>query len=64
MGYLPLPGDLSALEPAKPGVWKALSPGANDALYRQFANGRQHEVCNWMVPVMIRILFAPPARST
>jgi hypothetical protein len=51
LGYLPALSDLSALQPAENGTWRALAPSANNQLYRQCTNGQQHQVCNWMVAV-------------
>jgi hypothetical protein len=51
LGFLPLPGEISALEPAANGACRALHPDRADQVYRQCENGRQHQVCNWMVGV-------------
>jgi hypothetical protein len=48
LGYLPGPGTLSALEPGNDDAWRALADGG---IYRQCANYRDYQVCNWMVPV-------------
>lgn len=48
VGYLPDQKQLSALESAEDGYWKAL---LNDRYYRQCKNSIDYNVCNWMVPV-------------
>ncbi|TVP86150.1 MAG: hypothetical protein EA347_09325 [Thioalkalivibrio sp.] len=49
LGFLPDRMEVSALEDAGQGSWRALAaPGEAD--YRACANSAQHEVCNWMVP--------------
>jgi len=50
-GFLPDVIDLSTLEPARNGTWRALTPAARERIYKQCANGQQHQVCNWLVPV-------------
>lgn len=49
LGFLPELIDLSTLEPAPNDTWRALTPAAQGARYRQCRNGTQHQVCNWMV---------------
>ncbi|MDB6024781.1 MAG: hypothetical protein JWM68_1004 [Verrucomicrobiales bacterium] len=51
LGFLPDLIDLSTIQPAPDGLWRALTPNAHNHLYRQCANGQQHEICNWMIPV-------------
>jgi len=51
LGFLPDVLDLSALEGNSNDAWRALSQSAKGKLYRHCANGREHEVCNWLVPV-------------
>lgn len=51
LGFLPEVNDLSTLEPAADGVWRAITPAARGVLYRQCRNGTQHQVCNWLVRV-------------
>jgi len=51
LGFLPDVLDLSALEAAPENAWRALAAPAKDRLYRQCRNGREHQVCNWLVPV-------------
>ncbi len=51
LGFLPSPGKLAALAPAAEGAWRPLSPGQADQCYRLCANGGQHQVCNWLVPI-------------
>jgi hypothetical protein len=50
LGFLPDAIDLSTLEAASEGQWRALTPAARDRAYKQCANGQQHQVCNWLVP--------------
>jgi hypothetical protein len=49
LGFLPETGELSTLEPASNGTFKALSPGASGTAYRMCANGQKHQICNWMI---------------
>ncbi len=51
LGFLPDVLDLSALEVARPGIYTALTRVARGREYRLCANGRDHAVCNWFVPV-------------
>ena len=51
LGFLPDVLDLSSLEPADNGAWRALTSQAQGRLYRPCANEREHQVCNWLVPV-------------
>jgi hypothetical protein len=51
LGFLPDVLDLSALEPSTNDSWRALTSTVKDRLYRQCQNGREHGVCNWLVPV-------------
>jgi len=46
-----VPGELSALEPAENGEWRAVAPGHANQLYRLCENGRQQGNCNWMILV-------------
>ncbi len=50
LGFLPDVTDLSALEPLKDNLWKALSSASSTTEYRQCQNSIQHQVCNWMIP--------------
>ena len=50
LGFLPPTGELSALEAADDGTWRPLAAGSGHQLYRACLNGRDHRVCNWMVP--------------
>src|ERR1041385_1124534 len=50
LGYLPDAGDLSTLEAQDGDSWRALTPKANNRNYRFCQNGKEHGVCNWMVP--------------
>lgn len=52
LGFLPDVLDLGALQPApdRPHHFRALAAAARDRLYRTCANGRDHGVCNWLVP--------------
>jgi hypothetical protein len=50
LGFLPDLLELSALEPAPDGKYRpSISPAAGKN-YRACANGKQFQVCNWMVP--------------
>ena len=51
LGFLPDVNDLSTLEPAADGWWRALTPAAAGRLYRRCRNDEQHQICNWLVPV-------------
>ncbi len=51
LGFLPDVLDLSALEPADANTWRALTAPAQNRQYRLCQNGRDHQVCNWLVPV-------------
>ena len=51
LGFIPEVLDLSALEPAAAGSWKAMSPGSAGRFFRPCMNGGQQAVCNWLVPV-------------
>src|SRR5947208_3338076 len=51
LGFLPELLDLSALEPAEKDTFRPLAPAAKGQLHRLCANGRQHALCNWLVPV-------------
>jgi len=62
LGFLPDVNDLSTLELAPDGVWRAITPAAQGALYRQCANGTQHQVCNWLVRVEDPNLFCVACR--
>jgi hypothetical protein len=62
LGFLPDILDLSALEPASKNSWRALAAPARDKLHRQCQNGREHEVCNWLVPADDENLFCVACR--
>jgi len=49
LGFLPDLIDLSTIEAADQGLYRALAPSAQNRLYKQCANGREHEICNWLV---------------
>src|SRR5687768_5301745 len=51
LGFLPDVIDLGTLEPKTDATWEALTPSARGRIYKQCANGQQHQVCNWFVPV-------------
>ena len=51
LGFLPDVQDLSALESAANNEWQALAAPAKNRHYRPCQNGRDHQVCNWYVPV-------------
>jgi hypothetical protein len=42
-------GELAALSPVEGGDWEALTHVQNHQLYHFCNNGRQHEICNWMI---------------
>lgn len=50
LGFLPDVLDLSAVEMAGDHRLRALAAPARDRRYRGCANGRDHAVCNWLVP--------------
>jgi len=50
LGFLPDVIDLSTIEFNSDGLGRALTPAAQGRSYRQCANGRQHQICNWLVP--------------
>lgn len=49
LGFLPDAMDLGTLEPDGP-QWRLLSPGKRGKAYRQCANWRNNQACNWMIP--------------
>jgi hypothetical protein len=49
LGFLPDLCEIDALEPSECGAWRALANTQNDQFYHFCDNGRQYEVCNWMV---------------
>jgi len=51
LGFLPDFIDLSTLEGAPGGNWRVLTPAAQNRIYRQCGNGKQHEICNWLIPL-------------
>ncbi len=50
LGFLPDILDLSALEASDQNAWRALASAAGNRRYRRCQNGREREVCNWLVP--------------
>jgi hypothetical protein len=50
LGFLPDVLDLSAVEHESSEYQRALAPAAGGRVYRVCANGRQHAVCNWLIP--------------
>ncbi|HWC60381.1 MAG TPA: putative zinc-binding peptidase [Verrucomicrobiae bacterium] len=50
LGFLPDAQDLSALEADADNSWRALAAVAKGRRYLQCQNGREHSVCNWLVP--------------
>ncbi len=50
LGFLPDGLEVCAFEPQEGDRWRALNSTAENRIFRQCANGRQHQVCNWMVP--------------
>jgi len=49
LGFLPSSCEMAALEPAENGTWRALADAQNQQFYHFCNNGREYEVCNWMV---------------
>jgi hypothetical protein len=49
LGFLPDQMEVSALEDAGEGLWRALAVPEDADHYRACANSTQYEVCNWMV---------------
>jgi len=49
LGFLPDLIDLSTIEVSTNGLYRALAPSAHNRLYKQCANGRQHQICNWLI---------------
>jgi hypothetical protein len=49
LGFLPTSTEIVALEPAANGTWRALASDQKEQHCRLCENGRQHEVCNWLV---------------
>jgi hypothetical protein len=62
LGFLPDLHDLSALEPASSTESRALSASAKGRLYRQCQNSRDHQACNWYVPVEDKNAFCLSCR--
>jgi hypothetical protein len=62
LGFLPDVLDLSTLESTPNNSWRALSTAAKGEEYRQCQNGREHEVCNWLVPIKDENLFCVSCR--
>jgi hypothetical protein len=62
LGFLPVPGELAALEPTESGAWRALASRQTSRLYRFCRNGQQYEVCNWMVAAEDTDLFCLSCR--
>ena len=60
LGFLPDIQDLSALEPASRDQWRALA--LPDLFYRQCQNYRDHNACNWCVPVTDQNAFCLSCR--
>lgn len=50
LGFLPDVLDLSAIEPEADSTVRALAEPAQGRRYRACANGRDHAVCNWLIP--------------
>jgi hypothetical protein len=52
LAFLPDVLDMSAMEflSENKNSWRALAKSAKGWLYRQCQNGREHEICNWLVP--------------
>lgn len=62
LGFLPDVLDLSAIESESDGCQRALAPAAEGRVYRRCANGRQHAVCNWLIPADETELFCAACR--
>jgi hypothetical protein len=63
LGFLPDVQDLSALEPVS-NEWRAMSATAKDRHYRLCRNGRDHQICNWYLPVEDQNDFCLSCRTT
>ncbi len=63
LGFLPDVLDLSALEPAPENTWRAIAASVKDRVYRPCQNGREHQVCNWLVPVEDQNPFCVACRT-
>lgn len=50
LGFLPDVGDLSTLDAASDGLWRALALASRGRLYRLCRNALDHQICNWLVP--------------
>ena len=62
LGFLPELLDLSALDPADATTYKPLAPAAKGRPHRRCANGRQHDVCNWLVAADYPVPFCAACR--
>jgi hypothetical protein len=62
LGFIPELIDLSTLEPAAEGRWRALAPAARAGAHKLCENGHQHQVCNWLVPAEDSIPFCVACR--
>lgn|ERR1017187_2300492 len=49
LDFLPGVVGLNALEPASDDAWRSLPAAARGRVYRLCENGRQHQICNWLV---------------
>lgn len=50
LGFLPEILDLSAVEAGEGDTLRPLAPASGGKSHRRCANGRQHDICNWLVP--------------
>jgi hypothetical protein len=62
LGFLPDVLEVSTLQPADNNQLRADAPAAEKRLYRLCANGQQHKMCNWLVPVEDPNPFCPSCR--
>jgi hypothetical protein len=62
LGFLPDVQDISALEPKSPDEWRALAAPVKGRIYRPCRNYRDHNACNWCVPVEDKDAFCLSCR--
>ncbi len=51
LGFLPDLIDLSTIDSAGNGLYRALAPEARLRLYKPCANTQQYQICNWLIPI-------------
>ena len=51
LGFLPQALNLNAIEPLSGDHWQSVPALPDKPVYRLCANGLQHKICNWLVPV-------------